>query len=398
MRNLILPLFIFSFFCTRYEVKKYYVKPKRSIKEPLLRVLLFEGKNPIYVGGTNIFYAVDAKGKRFKFFASNIIKIKREGDDTEVYMDGKRVNLSLPLLFYPEKGYIKIQGERFRGEIEIDPFLRVINVVKIEDYLRSVVSLEIGSPFLSNFEALKAQAVCARTYALRKYFERRGDFFHLYSDVKDQVYGGRDKENEITDLAVKMTKGEVLLYKNELALTLFHSTCGGETASFDEAFYEKKYIPYLKSIRCNFHGKGLCRESPYYRWERKFSIYEFKEILSKNISNLIGISLTPRDIIDFRISERGESGRVKKIDVKTSKGNFSFKGFDIRKVLGKEKTLPSNFFFFKKMGERVIILGRGFGHGAGLCQYGALALAKKGMNYEYILKFYYPGTRIKKIY
>jgi len=398
MRKLIPFLFIFLFFCARHEVKKYYIKPKKKIKEPVLRVLLFEGKNPLYVGGTNIYYAVDSRGKRFKFFANNILKIKRGVNGADVYMDGKKVKLSLPLVFYTKNGYIKIQGKRFRGEIEIDPFLRVVNRVKIEDYLKSVVPLEIGSPFLSNFEALKAQAVCARSYALRKYFERKGSFFHVYSDVRDQVYGGRDKENEITDLAVKMTRGEVLLYKNEIALTLFHSTCGGRTAYFDEAFPGKKYIPYLKSVRCNFQGKDLCRKSPYYRWERKFSIYEFKEILSRNISNLMGISLTPKDIIDFRISDRGASGRVKEIKVKTRKGTFAFKGFDVRKVLKKGRALPSNFFFFKKRGRNVIILGRGFGHGAGLCQYGALALAKKGVNYERILKFYYPGTKIKKIY
>ncbi len=380
-------------------VKKYYIVKKKKFKEPVLKVLIIENKNPLWIGGTNVFYAVDRKGKRYKFFANQRLKIKRESKRGAVYLEGKRTNLNLPVRFYTKgKGYLLVQGKRYRGNVMIDPFLRVINEVKMEDYLKSVVPLEIGSPFLSNFEALKAQAVCARSYALRKYLERKNNFFHLYGDIRDQVYGGRDAEREITDLAVKLTKGEVVLYRNEIALTLFHSTCGGRTAYFDEAFPGKEFIPYLKSVRCNFHGKDLCKNSPYYRWERRFSVREFKELLSKNISDMVSINIRPQDIIDFRISERGPSGRVKEIRVKTRKGTFDFKGYEIRKLLKKGRNLPSNYFSFKKRGKNVIIIGRGFGHGVGLCQYGALALAKKGVNYERILKFYYSGTKIKKIY
>ncbi|MEO0270265.1 MAG: SpoIID/LytB domain-containing protein [candidate division WOR-3 bacterium] len=404
MKKILVFLILFSCAKREYikgEVKKYYIQKKKKVKsyEPFLRILLYENENPLYISGTGIYYAVDSQGKRYKFFADNILKIEKKSEEPLLYLDGKKTNLSLPLVFYTDENYfLKIQGKRYRGKIEIDEYLRVINLVKVEDYLRSVVPLEIGSPFLSNFEALKAQAVCARSYAMRKYLEKKESFFHLYADIKDQVYGGKDKENEITDLAIQMTRGEVLMYENEVALTLFHSTCGGTTSYYDEAFPNESFIPYLKSVRCNFQGKDLCSNSPYYRWKKEFSISDFMENLAGNISNLLGISLSGRDIIDFSISDRSSTGRVREVKVKTKKGTFTFKGYDIRKLLKKDGFLPSNFFFLKNQGNRVIIIGRGFGHGVGLCQYGALSLAKKGVGYDRILKFYYQGTKIQKIY
>lgn len=392
-------IFLILFSCAKREVKRYYIQKKIKFNEPVLRILLYESENPLYISGTGIYYAVDSEGKRYKFFADNILKIEKNNERSVIYLDGKKTNIFLPLVFYPEENYfLKVQGKRFRGKIEIDAFLRVINLIKVEDYLRSVVPLEIGSPFFSNFEALKAQAVCARSYAIRKYLEKRGSFFHLYSDIKDQVYEGKDRENEITGLAIQMTKGEVLMYENEIALTLFHSTCGGITSYYDEAFSSQNFIPYLKSVRCNFQGKDLCSNSPYYRWKREFSINEFMENLALNISNLLGVPLSGRDIIDFSITDRSSTGRVREVKVKTKRGSFTFRGYDIRKLLKKDGFLPSNFFFLKNQGDKVIIIGRGFGHGVGLCQYGTLSLAKKGVDYERILKFYYQGTKIKKIY
>ncbi|MEN3044396.1 MAG: SpoIID/LytB domain-containing protein [Candidatus Hydrothermales bacterium] len=410
MKKFLIVLLLFS--CAKRELKRYSTVEKTErkkiyekrikrvkIKEPVLKVLINEGENPLFISGTVIFFAIDSKGKKYKFYANETLKFIRENNMYAVYLNGKNLNISLPLVFYVEGvGYLKVQGKRFRGEIEVDPYLRVINRVKIEDYLKSVVPLEIGNPYLSNFEALKAQTVCARSYALRKYIEKKDNFFHLYSDIKDQVYGGKDKENEITDLAIKMTRGEVLVYGNEVVLALFHSTCGGKTANYDEIFPSKEFIPYLKSVNCNFNGKDLCKNSPYFRWKREFEKKEFVENLSMNLTSLTGISFSTSDVIDFKISKSETSGRVSEIEIKTKKGVFSFKGYDIRKVIGKKSPLPSNFFHFKKEKDRLIILGRGFGHGVGLCQYGALELAKKGINYERILKFYYQGTRIKKIY
>ncbi|MEN3046814.1 MAG: SpoIID/LytB domain-containing protein [Candidatus Hydrothermales bacterium] len=386
------------------EIKKIYKKKtqktkEKKLKEPQLRVLIYEDENPIYISGTATFFAIDQYGRKYKFYANDILKFTREGNESIVYLNGKNLNITLPIVFYVKgEGYIKVQGKRFRGEIEIDPYLRVINRVKVEDYLKSVVPLEIGNLYLSSFEALKAQAVCARSYALRKYLEKEGDFFHLYSDTKDQVYGGKEKENEITNLAIEMTKGEVLVYKNEVVLALYHSTCGGKTANYDEVFPTIEPISYLKSVNCNFQGKNLCENSPYFRWKREFKRNEFIENLSINLTSLTGISFLPSDIIDFKILKSPTSERISELEIKTKRGKFNFKGFEIRKVVGRGNPLPSNFFDFKDEGDKFIILGRGFGHGVGLCQYGALSLAKKGVKYEHILKFYFKNTKIKKIY
>lgn len=393
-------LFLFAFFCAPRKAKKVYIL-KKEIKEPVIRVLLAEGENPIWIRGTFYFYIYDkTRKKKYKLGANEAIKIQNKDGKAVVYLNGKKTKLNFPLIFYvkEEKGYVIFNGNRYRGKIYIDRFLRVLNIIKVEDYLKSVVPPEMGHISLETFNALKAQAVIARTYAIRKYLERKGNFFHLYADIRDQVYKGRDFEKEISNIACNETKGEVLMYGKEVVLALYHSTCGGKTAYYDEVFPAKERMPYLISRRCNFQGKDLCSVSPYYRWKIVLKREEFRKKISRNISSMTGIDVAAKDILDIRVDKRGRSGRVKEVKIKTKRGVFEFEGYEVRKVLNLGRILPSSLFNIIERGKNVIIKGKGFGHGVGLCQYGALELAKKGVNYERILRFYYSGTKIKKLY
>lgn len=407
MRNLFI-LFILTFFtissCKRVErpsrpvVKKPTYK-KEKFKEPELKVLLKEGKGPFYISATSK-YTLITKNKKYSLKAGDFLKCEYISfNQVSFNYKGKKFVFKTPLIFDIKQGYMILNNRRYRGRILFDKGERVINLVKMESYLLSVVPPEIGGVKPSLIEAAKAQAICARSYALRKYLERKDNPFHLYSDVKDQVYVGRDFENPWASVAIEATKGEILIYKNEVVLTMYHSTCGGRTADFREAFPAMPYIPYLRSVKCNVRGKDLCSVSPYYNWERKYPRSVFINMLRSNISRIMGLNLKSKDIKSFRISRRSKNGRVLEVQVRLGKGNQVFKGNEIRHIFSDARgPLPSTWFNLIQRGSDIIIKGKGFGHGVGMCQYGARELSKMGWNYEKIVKFYYPGTKIKKIY
>lgn len=401
-------LFIFLLIilsCKRFErptepeakVKIHHKKVK--MEEPQIKVLLAEGRGPFYISATSEYFLSSINSK-YSLKSGDFLKVEFINyDEVMVSYKDKRFHFKTPLIFEAKGGYLLFNNKRYRGEIFFDTGERVINFVKIEDYLLSVVPPEIGNVKPSLVEAAKAQSVCSRSYALRKSFERHDAPFHLYSDIKDQVYLGRDYESPWSSVAVEATRGEVLMYKNEIALTMYHSTCGGMTADFREAFPEMPYIPYLKSVKCEIGGRDLCSASPYYEWERRWRREELIGILEKNISRMMGINLNHGDVKSFRISKISKYGRVMEIQVRLEKSIQIFKGNDIRYILSDEKgPLPSTRFNLIQRGDEIIIKGKGFGHGVGLCQYGARELSKMGWSYERILSFYYPGTKIKKIY
>lgn len=404
-RFLFLPvLLLIVLSCKRVErpvkprAEKFRYK-KEKLKEPEIKVLLKEGKGPFYISATSKYSLISGE-KKYLLKSGDFLKAEFISyEKIIISFQGKKFLFNLPLIFETKGGYILFNNRRYRGKILFDRGERVINIVKIEDYLLSVVPPEIGGVRPSLVEAAKAQAVCARSYALRKYLERKDAPFHLYSDIKDQVYLGRDFENPWASVGVEATRGEVLMYRNEIALTLYHSTCGGRTADFNEAFPAMPYIPYLKSIKCNVRGKDLCSVSPYYRWERRYEKKGFINILRRNISKIMGVNLNHGDIKSFRISKRSRHGRVMEIQVKLGKGNQVFRGNEVRHILSDQRgPLPSTWFNLTQRGNEIIIKGKGFGHGVGLCQHGARELSKMGWSYEKILRFYYPGTRVKKIY
>ncbi len=383
---------------SRPEVKKPTYK-KEEFKEPELKVLLKEGKGPFYISATSK-YTLITKNKKYSLKASDFLKCEYIFfNQVSINYAGKKFIFKTPFIFDVKQGYMVLNNRRYRGKILFDRGEKIINLVKMESYLLSVVPPEIGGVKPSLIEAAKAQTICARSYALRKHLERKDNPFHLYSDVKDQVYLGRDFENPWASVAVEVTRGEILMYINEVILAMYHSTCGGRTADFREAFPAMPYIPYLKSVKCNVRGKDLCSISSYYNWERKYPRSVFIDMLRRNISRIMGINLSSKDLKSFRISRRSKNGRVLEVQIRLGKGNQVFKGNEIRHIFSDAiGPLPSTWFNLIQRGYDIIIKGKGFGHGVGMCQYGARELSKMGWNYEKIVKFYYPGTKIKKIY
>ncbi len=273
-------------------------------------------------------------------------------------------------------GRIMVNGETYTGSLEIKSDrngLHIINELPLERYVEGVVASESGKDW--ELEALKAQAVISRTYAIfYKNLNPEKDF-HLTSSIKHQVYRKENKDPLIAR-AVEETKGEILTYDNKPIKAFYHSVCVGKTEIPEEVWGES--YPYLRSVNCN------SKNTPYDNWQRRFSL--------KNLGEAIGMN----GIRDIRIASYTITGRVKTLRV-TNEGSsvMEIKATELRRLLG-YKELPSTDFFIKIEDKEVIFEGRGWGHGVGLCQWGAQEMAKQGRDYREILEHYYPGAILKK--
>lgn len=271
------------------------------------------------------------------------------------------------------QGELLVSGTRYRGHIEVwkgKRGLYLINELPLEDYVRSVVISEVAEDW--EMEALKAQAVIARTYALKHLRKNHGNLYDLTSSTLHQLYKGDNFDTRVA-YAVMKTEGEVLTYDGELIEAFYHSTCGGKTELPEEVF--GKSYPYLKSVSSD------CSNSPYWFWQRR--------IKKSEIERATGVT----GLEDIKISEYTKTGRAKKVQLINGNGTTEMLVKDLRRLIGWKK-LPSTWFKIKRDKNSFIFDGHGYGHGVGLCQWGAQKMAKQGKNYREILSFYYPGALI----
>ncbi|MDP2304340.1 MAG: SpoIID/LytB domain-containing protein [Ignavibacteria bacterium] len=299
------------------------------------------------------------------------------------------------------KSPVLFNDKKYRGEIILlsnRDRLQIVNSVDLEDYLKGVLPVEMGVKGKQEyFESLKAFAIAARTFALMK-MSKSNNFFDIYPDVRDQVYGGYNVETQLDNCAVEETKGEYLSYSNEYATILYHSTCGGVTEDVGNVFSATN-IPYLISQK---DGDDNCKISPSFNWTETYSnqkIIEF--LLNARLINDNSLSVS-----SININERFPSGRIKKILINLSDDTLVEIGYrQIRSLFRRNDNngilRSTNFIISTELTEDRIVsftlTGKGNGHGVGLCQWGSMALSSKGWNYRKILEFYFPATSIRKI-
>ncbi|MDA9700926.1 SpoIID/LytB domain-containing protein [Prochlorococcus sp. AH-736-L23] len=289
----------------------------------------------------------------------------------------------------------------------------LVQKIEFDDYLEGVLPYEIGPN--SPLEALKAQAVIARTWGIFNSDRFNMDKYHLCITTQCQVYKPPKITNKKVQKAVEATSNLILTYRNQPINAFYHGSNGGISATAGESWQIQDY-PYFdlffdgsKSLKKNFKFPIISesdvnnfldfdKEQFYgsnhslFRWNKKISSLEIKEKLIKN--KLIDIN---DDIDDLNSIERGFSGRVTKLEIKTNKVNKSIVLVkdDIRRVLN---FIPSNLFTINKISDDLWLLrGGGFGHGVGLSQSGAIEMAKLGFSYEQILNHYYRDAKLKKI-
>jgi stage II sporulation protein D len=279
---------------------------------------------------------------------------------------------------------VRVNQYALSGVIEIKRNVsgryRIINELGLEDYTRSVVGEEMGAKW--PIEALKAQAVLARTYAMYRKSCRCAADYDLCSTVNSQVFTGGAKEKEGPSMAARETAGEILTYGGAPIEAVYHSTCGGQTEDACNVWDWK--FPYLKSRVCNY-----CKDSPYYKWKRSITILEIDESLVQAGYMINGLK-------EIKVLERSPSERILKLRLTGESGSVVIKGADFRKAVGYSK-LPSTAFEAHREGDSFVFLGRGSGHGVGLCQFGAKGMAEDGKNYREILQYYYPGVTLSRL-
>jgi stage II sporulation protein D len=271
------------------------------------------------------------------------------------------------------KGELLVSGVSYRGNIEVwkgKNGLYLVNQVPLESYVKSVVLSEVADGW--EMEALKTQAVLARTYAIRHMKQGDGKLYHLTSSTLHQLYRGDQFDGRVA-YAVMQTEGEILSYNGEAIEAFYHSTCGGRSELPEEVF--GRAYPYLKSVTSN------CFLSPYWVWQKRMT--------TKEIEKSLGIS----GINGLNISDFTKTGRVKELALLTEGGIERIASKDFRRLLG-WKTLPSTWFTLEQRDSSYVFNGRGYGHGVGLCQWGSQWMAKEGKSYREILAYYYPGTVI----
>ncbi|NOZ68559.1 MAG: SpoIID/LytB domain-containing protein [Deferribacteres bacterium] len=272
-------------------------------------------------------------------------------------------------------GKVFINGRFYSGRLRImkdSNGLYVINHLPFERYVEGVVASELGKDW--ELEALKAQAVISRTYAIFYRNLNAGKDFHLTSSVLHQLYKGANTDPLIA-YAVKATEGEILTYNGLPIKAFFHATCVGKTEIPEEVWSES--LPYLKSVDCN------TKNAPYSAWQRRFSLAE--------IARRLGIS----GLKDIKISSYTATGRVRTLRLirKGPGPSREIRATELRKLLGFSE-LPSTRFSLSVRGGNMIFTGSGYGHGVGLSQWGAFAMAREGKDYREILMHYYPGTTL----
>lgn len=311
------------------------------------------------------------------------------------------------LLARPDRGAVEIDGTRYRGAVLLRGTARgvtAVNRVDLETYLRGVVPLELGrGRARSDMEAMKAQAVAARTYAVR-HLGRRGHLgFDLFGSVLDQVYGGMGAEDARATEAVEATRGEVLMDGSKVIEAYYHASCGGRTAAVQEV-WNAEPRPFLRSVSETKPGGGwYCEGSGRLRWAETWDEPALLETLRGTL--FAGDRRRELTRVDsLAVTRRSFSGRVAELTFWTNLGEERVRGDSIRWVLrtGPDRILGSSDFDLDVGRDgRVIELtahGTGRGHGVGLCQAGALGRARSGQSYREILSAYYPGTRLVRFY
>lgn len=274
--------------------------------------------------------------------------------------------------YYSSNMNIKVKREE-TGIIETVPF---------EEYIVGVLAGEMPSNFEE--EALKAQAVAARTYVMKKLNNNFNKDYDVVDTVENQVYISDEElrktwqdqyQERINKFrkAVVETKGEYLTYNGEVIEALFFSTSVGKTENSEEIFSKK--LPYLRSVDSSWDAEV----SPVFNDSFEFSLQEFYERLN----------IKYNDKISFKIIKTTSTGRIKTVKI----NGIEFSGSSIFDLLD----LRSTFFDINQVGNNVIVNTKGYGHGVGMSQYGAQAMAKKGYNYKDILSYYYQGTKLQKI-
>lgn len=293
---------------------------------------------------------------------------------------GKTFNTGKVRVFSLQKKMFGVNGIFYRGELDIfrtDKGIEAVNRVELEEYLKGVVPHEMNH--LWPFSALKAQAIVSRSFAVSEARRNKSKNYDVTNDTFSQVYGGLKGQRWRTSRAVLVTKGRILKSEGEILPAYFHSCCGGHTEDASRRWIKSNKA--LQGVKCSW-----CRWSPYFRWQTRLAVKVIAEKLNykgygiKRIDNIIPGTFD-------------ESGRLEYIRIKSRNKWFEIPAEDFCSAIG-GRNLKSANFHIKRYPLFYLFSGYGWGHGVGMCQWGAFGLGLRRWSTERILSWYYPGSEI----
>lgn len=380
------------------------------IRVPFVRVLL-ENNSDEFVLDADGSFAIECltDGQQAVFYSSQPVTLRNEGMRITVTDNGgNRIRENVDEVNIIPRGQgkrIVLEDARYRGIIKVLPEgrqLQLVNVVYIEDYLKGVVPPEIGPREENEIEAVKAQAVAARTYTmshLKQYGEAPYD---MRSTIADQLYHGVNVEDPLVNRAIDATEGDVIMYGDDFITAYYHSTCGGMTDDIGDV-WGRTEVPYLRPV-----VDSACLWSKYFHWQEIFTEPQLRGRIEQYLSTDRGRPIKLSPITDVVISGTSAGGRVMKMEVVTQNDSYRFFKDRIRWVVGRSSNpdliLPSDRFKVKISRDgsgRVVAItfdGSGYGHGVGMCQCGAIGKAREGWAFNDILGYFYTDVEIKQLY
>ena len=346
-----------------------------NVQAATLRVLVLDGAEKVTVYGADDLEIRDVS-RRVSYHSQKGLPLRIAYAPSGLRLNG-RLYKTEHLIFHSSRN-IRFDRITVNGDAHLysrDKGIVVVETVDVEEYLLGVLGEEMPPNWEA--EALKAQAVAARTYALHLQESSQGNFFDLRATTDHQVYHHRESTPPSILSAVEETRGMILTHGGHPILSAFHSSCGGRTENVKDLWgYD---LPYLHSVSCPYDVR-----SPHHSWKKEIPLDRIEKSLQAAGYGVGTIAaLTPY--------HRNASGRVDKMRVLHSRGELFLTGGDFRKVVGYD-ILPSAVFEVESIGSLVVFVGKGWGHGVGLCQWGAKGMAEDGHGFREILSRYYPGT------
>ncbi len=386
-------------------------------QEPLVRVGLVVDRPSGTFSATGQFRVLSAAGDIIAIVDPGVIWRAEPADSGQVRLirpdrDEPLVTASpISVEVFDPSAFVVAGDQRYRGGLLVQrgsTGVTIVNRVPLEWYVQSVTAVELGFRGPDDRQAVMAQAVAARTYAVRYAGRRQALGFDLYATDADQVYPGVAAEKPEVNDAVQRTAGEILTYGGQPIEALFFSTCGHSTEAAAEVFRNNGGQPYLRAVS-DRSGRGkddyYCNISPRFRWTESWDADHLNAILAQTLPAVTAAAANLGRVTDVRVTQTTPTGRVKELVIETTTGTYTVPSWQVRNVLrpAPDRQLWSTQFQLheERSGSdltRLVAAGAGAGHGVGMCQWGAVGRSRAGQRYDFILATYYPGTQLQRVY
>jgi len=361
------------------------LRPAFAAKKIRVAIVLSKPAAVVSVAGPGSFYD-KIRHKRIQRF-SGISRAVFKARNGNILINGYDTKTSRIIILPDMPQSIKVQDKfdeliAYKGRLDIianNNSLTLVNTLPLDEYIMGVVPRETFPSWPQ--AALRAQAVAARTFAVTHIQNGNGKDYDIVSPTH-QLYGGASAETPATTKAVLDTQGEILTYNGKVLCAFFYTCCGGKTEEAKNIFTTIKEYP--RAVKSPY-----CRSTKHYSWRYSVALKNAAQKFGNAGKQFGG------KIIAVKVIERFKSGRVAKIKFSSRKKSFVISGEECRKILGYNNIMSTLFKVRIKNG-RLQFVGRGWGHGVGLCQWCSKVMADKGFDYEEILCHFYPGAEIER--